>query len=215
MDSAADRVDKNKSPNEELDLPAVSNSDASHSLSDNGAQSHGDSSEENDDEDIFVAENEYVQLRDDGEASGEEGRLDSTSKDLDDAFSLKEDSYASTSMATRIPIDIEQAIDDRLFSELEERQQRHSDDSKDGQVNHPADNGETRNIDPTTKDKQQQQQQQPIQVDISGGANKMSAEHVEQIKSIMAGIQLNENAIPPWARRVPESEWMPQRKNKS
>ncbi|KAJ2773897.1 hypothetical protein IWQ57_001076 [Coemansia nantahalensis] len=41
--------------------------------------------------------------------------------------------------------------------------------------------------------------------------DEMPAEHVAQIRHIMAGIQLSEDATPEWAKRIPESAWMPRR----
>ncbi|KAJ1726196.1 hypothetical protein LPJ61_005356 [Coemansia biformis] len=52
----------------------------------------------------------------------------------------------------------------------------------------------------------------PIRVDTSEIGGRMPAEHADQIRRIMAGIQLSESAVPEWAKRVPEGAWMPTRK---
>ncbi|PIA14180.1 hypothetical protein COEREDRAFT_99131 [Coemansia reversa NRRL 1564] len=208
MDSAAGDAGSNKLASRKPKFPAVLNSETSCSPPGSKAQSSVESSEEDNMEDLFVAENEYVQLSDDVEALGDGTQLDPTVNDLDDAFNCKGNKYANISMAARFSTDLEQAIDDRLFLELEERQQRYSGDKKENQTNYLVDSVETNEVGLKSKE-----QHHPIRVDIQETKNKMPAEDVEQIKSIMAGIQLSEKAIPLWACRIPESEWMPQRKN--
>ncbi|KAJ2079904.1 hypothetical protein H4R24_003469 [Coemansia sp. RSA 988] len=208
MDNVTGSADANRPENRETQLSLDINSEASHSPLGGETQTNGDSKGECDYKNIFVAENEYVRLSDDGEVSGGEEQLELTAKNLGDAVNYREGCSANAGIPTCNPVDLELAIDQRLFSELEETQRRNSDNSRDGKATSLEDGNETKNIEATASGIEQQ-----IQVDITDAASKMSTEQVEQIKSIMAGIQLSDNAIPPWARRIPENKWMPQRKN--
>ncbi|KAJ1664390.1 hypothetical protein GGF38_003097 [Coemansia sp. RSA 25] len=105
---------------------------------------------------------------------------------IDDAFQCR-----STATADAIPADIEQELDNRIEAELATKQALETKPVR-----------SQRRIDP------------PMEVTV-GRSDKMSDEHIGQIKSIMAGIQLSDAAIPEWSRRVPEGSWMPRRRTVS
>ncbi|KAI8982414.1 hypothetical protein BDF20DRAFT_470027 [Mycotypha africana] len=44
-------------------------------------------------------------------------------------------------------------------------------------------------------------------------ASRMNPETSDRIKSIMTHIQLSDNAIPEWAKKIPEHAWLPRVKN--
>ncbi|KAJ2345775.1 hypothetical protein GGF43_005137, partial [Coemansia sp. RSA 2618] len=159
--------------------------------------SHNQSDSSSEDEEIFVAEADYMQLSD-----GNEGNLDDSTHQpeaansgLDDAFECHDLDPAASTIPQRIPVDLERAIDERLFSELEEK---HS----------PALKQEAAQESAAGSDKPKVQYSnaapRPVKVDVSSSGPRMSAEQVDHIKSIMAGIRLSDDAIPDWAKRVPE-----------
>ncbi|KAJ2132878.1 hypothetical protein IW136_005025 [Coemansia sp. RSA 678] len=164
------------------------------------SEGHFQSDSGSDDEEIFVAEADYVQLSDDDDDDNAR-QPDTPNKDLGDAFNPSNLDAATTSNPVRIPIDLEHAIDERLFSELEEK---HSAD-----LNQDVSEKTTADSIPDTSTGHTVLQ--PLQIDLASSGSQMSAEHVDQIKNIMAGIKLGDNAIPDWAKHVPESAWMPRR----
>ncbi|KAJ1859202.1 hypothetical protein GGH12_002914 [Coemansia sp. RSA 1822] len=167
-------------------------------------ENHFQSDSGSDDEDIFVAEADYVQLSDDDDDNDNAQQPDSANKDLDDAFNCHGLDATTTSNPVRIPIDLEHAIDERLFSELEEK---HS-----SELNQDMPNKTTADSIPdTSTDHHSNAVLQPLQIDLASSGSHMSTEHIDQIKNIMAGIKLGDNAIPDWAKHVPESAWMPKR----
>ncbi|KAJ1926999.1 hypothetical protein EC988_010258, partial [Linderina pennispora] len=58
---------------------------------------------------------------------------------------------------------------------------------------------------------QMARQIRPLEVDVAR-STRMAADHIDQIKSIMAGIHISNHGIPEWAKIVPEGAWMPRRK---
>ncbi|KAJ2838513.1 hypothetical protein J3B01_001331 [Coemansia erecta] len=171
------------------------------------SEDHFQSDSGSDDEEIFVAEADYVQLSDDDGNDNDNDNArqpDAPNKDLDDTFNPSNLDAATTSNPVRIPIDLEHAIDERLFSELEEKYS--ADLNQDVSEKTTADS-----IPDTSTDHYSNTVLQPLQVDLASSGSQMSAEHVDQIKNIMAGIKLGDNAIPDWAKHVPESAWMPRR----
>ncbi|KAJ2652599.1 hypothetical protein IWW40_001085 [Coemansia sp. RSA 1250] len=132
---------------------------------------------ESDIDDIFVAEGGYEQLDDE----------DGEQLDGEDDEQLE------------IATDLERAIDERLFSDLE-AQHVHCEADK---QQLPGNDAEARPSAATVV---------PLQVDVAESGSRMPPEHIDQIKSIMANVQLSDKAIPEWAKRVPEHAWMPKRK---
>ncbi|KAJ1848509.1 hypothetical protein H4R99_004114 [Coemansia sp. RSA 1722] len=158
--------------------------------------------EDNDEEDqaIFVAEDLYAPLED------HDDEHDSHLFD-NDAFAtsrLPPSAHTLLKNSSRIPIDLEQFLDDRIDQEIA---------LKEGTVFAAAAVSEESL---TTADRDLKEtagrfsdKSRPLEVNVSA---PMSAEHISQIKDIMAGIQLSKAAIPEWAKRVPESSWMPKRR---
>ncbi|KAJ2501156.1 hypothetical protein GGH96_002188 [Coemansia sp. RSA 1972] len=170
------------------------------------SEDHFQSDSGSDDEEIFVAEADYVQLSDDDDDDDSDNaqQPDAASKDLDDAFNCCNLDTATTSNPVRIPIDLEHAIDERLFSELEEK---HS-----SELNQDVpEKSTTGSIPDTSTGHHSNTVLKPLKIDLASSGSQMSAEHIDQIKNIMAGIKLGDNAIPDWAKHVPESAWMPKR----
>ncbi|KAJ2909070.1 hypothetical protein GGI21_002250 [Coemansia aciculifera] len=106
---------------------------------------------------------------------------------IDDAFQCH-----STTTANAIPFDIEQELDSRIEAELAAKQ----------------------TLEASSTFSKRHSLAAPIEVAVGRG-DKMSDEHIGQIKSIMAGIHLSDAAIPEWSRRVPEGTWMPRRRTVS
>ncbi|KAJ2319842.1 hypothetical protein IWW52_001734 [Coemansia sp. RSA 2704] len=154
-------------------------------------------------EEIFVAEAGYAQLSDSDDNGLDNDALppDGPGQRLDDAFECHEFGPAARNPA-HIAAELARAIDERLFSELEEKHDESLDqESLDKSIDSPAELPE------------RAASTGPIEVDIARSSSRMPAEHISQIKSVMAGIRLNDSAIPEWAKRVPESAWMPKRKD--
>ncbi|KAJ2489821.1 hypothetical protein IWW37_003665 [Coemansia sp. RSA 2050] len=162
------------------------------------------SSDDDDDEDgsIFVAEESYARLSD-----ADEDSPGATSADLDDAFQCRAAASAATTVKAdpipsfdkQVPLDFEQELDDRIEAELAAKQSLQANAAK---------HLEASDVSRTPRSLV------PMEVAVER-SNKMSDEHIDQIKSIMAGIQLSDAAIPEWSRRVPEGSWMPRRRTVS
>ncbi|KAJ2599378.1 hypothetical protein GGF39_002254 [Coemansia sp. RSA 1721] len=174
------------------------------SLSKDKELSGSDPEEEDDDEEgqaIFVAEDLYAPLED---------HVDEHDSHLfdNDAFAtsrLPPSTHTLLKNPSRIPIDLEQFLDDRIDQEIAR---------KEGTVFTAAAAVSEESL--TTADTDLKEtagrfsdKSRPLEVNVSA---PMSAEHISQIKDIMAGIQLSKAAIPEWAKRVPESSWMPKRR---
>ncbi|KAJ1645396.1 hypothetical protein J3B02_000951 [Coemansia erecta] len=152
-----------------------------------------DEEQDEDQQDIFVAEDLYVPLDDsqDGDASDR----------INDAFATDRASpimHTHLENPARVPIDLERLLDERMEEEIA-RKTKESDT-----VFYAAANVDSQAIADATCLKPG-----PLEISIK---KPMSAEHVNQIKDIMAGIRLSEAAIPEWAKRVPESSWIPKRR---
>ncbi|KAJ2745426.1 hypothetical protein GGI20_002180 [Coemansia sp. BCRC 34301] len=106
---------------------------------------------------------------------------------IDDAFQCRS-APASTDI---VGFDLEQELDSRITAELAAK----------------------RTLEPDTF-ATQRSIASPMEVSVGRG-DKMSDEHIGQIKNIMAGIQLSDTAIPEWSRRIPEGLWMPRRRTVS
>ncbi|GAA5803627.1 hypothetical protein EDC94DRAFT_585261 [Helicostylum pulchrum] len=50
--------------------------------------------------------------------------------------------------------------------------------------------------------------QDPLNIDVDSSAS-LKPETSDLIKSIMANIQLSDEAVPDWAKKIPESAWLP------
>ncbi|KAI9365216.1 hypothetical protein BD770DRAFT_406462 [Pilaira anomala] len=50
--------------------------------------------------------------------------------------------------------------------------------------------------------------QDPFTIEVSS-SDSLNPETTDLIKSIMANIQLSDEAIPEWAKKIPESAWLP------
>ncbi|KAJ2380053.1 hypothetical protein GGI05_006435, partial [Coemansia sp. RSA 2603] len=117
----------------------------------------------------------------------------------DEYMPLEEDDEidSDTFNPSRIPQDLERMLDERLDAEMDLKSMPIADNTE-----HKASTSITKSEDTAER------KPDPLQVTV---AAPMSAEHISQIRNVMAGIQLNEDAIPEWAKRVPESAWMPRR----
>ncbi|KAJ1950600.1 hypothetical protein FBU59_000598 [Linderina macrospora] len=140
------------------------------------------------DEPVFVPEEQYVPLDDEYEPLGDEG---SNGGNGDDSESVDVD------------INIEREIEARMHQEL------FSDLDTSSAVDEPASQAA-----PAAQLPQMARQIRPLEVDVAHGS-RMTADHVDQIKGIMAGIHISNHGIPEWAKIVPESAWMPKRKPSS
>ncbi|KAJ2810762.1 hypothetical protein GGI24_006951 [Coemansia furcata] len=165
-----------------------------------------ESSEGDDEVSIFVAEEAYAPL-DDADEDGLNMVVGAASANIDDAFQCRDATNPAATVATpaapsfdkQMPFDFEQELDDRIEAGLAAKESKAA-DVVSNQA--PCDaSGITPNL-------------TPIEV-VVGRSDKMSDEHIDQIKSIMAGIQLSDAAIPEWSRRVPEGSWMPRRRTVS
>ncbi|KAJ2726338.1 hypothetical protein GGI07_000650 [Coemansia sp. Benny D115] len=181
----------------------VSSSNDDGAASEDGEEGEGEEDDE-EEEDIFVAEQDlYAPLEDDdddGKVTGDT-QYGAAADGLDDAFripgaplpsslssSLPSSSPPLAVAATATTIDLDRILDARMDAEL--RQRSLTNKQKQGEAM------------PASKRKG------PLEVRV---VERMSAEHVAQIKDIMKGIQLGDSAIPEWAKSVPESSWMPTR----
>lgn len=54
---------------------------------------------------------------------------------------------------------------------------------------------------------------EPMQIELDP-SHKIDSETCDLIKSIMSKVQLSEQAIPDWAKQIPESSWMPRTEEK-
>ncbi|KAJ2865898.1 hypothetical protein GGH94_001895 [Coemansia aciculifera] len=172
--------------------------------------SDGDSQSSDDEEDeeegsIFVAEEAYAPL-DDADEDSSDSQDGATRANIDDAFQCRDAANSATTVADaaitnfdkQIPFDFEQELDGRIEAELAAKQ---SLEANVVSSQEPRDASTPLSL-------------APIEV-VVGRSGKMSDEHIGQIKSIMAGIQLSDAAIPEWSRRVPEGSWMPRRRTVS
>ncbi|KAJ1666598.1 hypothetical protein IW140_005057 [Coemansia sp. RSA 1813] len=142
---------------------------------------------EEEDDDIFVPEGSYAQL-DDEEANT--AQLPDIHEPGDHAN-----------------VDLDRILDERINAEMVQRQFK-QEKSKTEEIQ-----AQERNANTNANHSNMQLVSPPIEVDIYSSKQKaMPAEHVQQIKDIMAGIQLSDAAIPEWAKRIPERAWMPGRK---
>ncbi|KAJ2055920.1 hypothetical protein GGI17_006453 [Coemansia sp. S146] len=173
--------------------------------------SDGDNQSSDDEEDeeegsIFVAEEAYAPL-DDADEDSSDSQDGATRANIDDAFQCRDAANPATTVADaaisnfdkQIPFDFEQELDGRIEAELAAKQ------SLEANV---VSSQEPRDVSSTPLSLA------PMEV-VVGRSDKMSDEHIGQIKSIMAGIQLSDAAIPEWSRRVPEGSWMPRRRTVS
>ncbi|KAJ2558188.1 hypothetical protein EV175_000920 [Coemansia sp. RSA 1933] len=139
------------------------------------------------DDAIFVPEGSYAQL-DDAYDEIDEASTNQPS----DTVEIEEHNN----------IDLDRILDERISADIARRQSQEKATTDHAEQNANIDAGHTST-----------QLASPIEVNInSSGQKAMPAEHVRQIKDIMAGIQLSDAAIPEWAKRVPEQAWMPRRK---
>ncbi|KAJ2156219.1 hypothetical protein GGF46_005339 [Coemansia sp. RSA 552] len=164
-----------------------------------------DEPSETSDDEIFVSEGEaeYVQLSDNGDVNSDE-----SAGSLDDAFEVQRSREDNVPEMT---IDLGQAIDQRLFSELEERHAGSAHEHTAPTALKLPTSGEEDG--PTSEENNVSAWNVgPIQVDVKAPGRRMPAEHVDQIKNIMAGVKLSNGAVPEWAKRIPEEAWMPRRK---
>ncbi|KAJ2507816.1 hypothetical protein H4217_008702, partial [Coemansia sp. RSA 1939] len=168
-----------------------------------------ESEEDPDDEDIFVPEASYAPLEDDIDYDGDkndDGSNKSSKVQLSDAQAeMSEDQVDA--------IDLDRILEDRINAEIAKRS---SPEEKERATTNTtfaeagdAGGSSSRHLDPRPL--------APMEIDIGSSKDKaiMSAETVQTIKNIMAGIQLSDAAIPGWAKRVPEDAWMPRRKQQS
>ncbi|KAJ2841022.1 hypothetical protein GGI22_008090, partial [Coemansia erecta] len=147
--------------------------------------------DDNSDDDIFVPEGSYAQLDDD---------------EINEANAFCQHS-GMQEPGENANFDLARILDERINAELAQRQVQEKEKSK-------VDETQSQELAPDVDtDHSTVQLTSPIEVDIDSPKQKaMPAEHVQQIKDIMAGIQLSDSAIPEWAERVPEQTWMPRRK---
>ncbi|KAJ1855790.1 hypothetical protein LPJ73_002286 [Coemansia sp. RSA 2703] len=119
----------------------------------------------------------------------------------DEYMPLEEDDEidSDTFNSNRIPQDLERMLDERLDAEMDLKSMPAADNTE-----HKASST------PITKSEEDVAEHKPDPLQVTVAA-PMSAEHINHIRNVMAGIQLNEDAIPEWAKRVPESAWMPRR----
>ncbi|KAI8078235.1 uncharacterized protein B0P05DRAFT_571892 [Gilbertella persicaria] len=62
---------------------------------------------------------------------------------------------------------------------------------------------------PLTSDNEEEQEEQgPLMIKLDD-SNKLNSETSDLIKSIMSHIQLSNEAIPDWAKKIPEEAWLP------
>ncbi|KAJ2758720.1 hypothetical protein H4S06_002571 [Coemansia sp. BCRC 34490] len=169
-----------------------------------------ESEEGPDDEDIFVPEASYAPLEDDIDYDGDEnddgGSNESSKVQLSDAQAeMSEDQVDA--------IDLDRILEDRINAEIAKRSSPEEKErtATNTTLSEAGDAGgsSSRHLDPRSL--------APMEIDIGSSKDKamMSAETVQTIKNIMAGIQLSDAAIPGWAKRVPEDAWMPRRKQQS
>ncbi|KAJ1965220.1 hypothetical protein GGI12_000908 [Dipsacomyces acuminosporus] len=147
---------------------------------------------------LFVPEDEYMPLDDDDD------------DDDDDGGDVPDDDNQDTSSQANLGPDFALNIDSLLDQKMDElaeafeiRQQQASALVHSTQ---PVDSSE-----PPPPPPPPAVDIVPMEVSIDS-KSRMPKEHIDQIKSIMAGIQISDHAIPEWAKRVPESAWAPKRK---
>ncbi|KAJ2003144.1 hypothetical protein H4R26_003223 [Coemansia thaxteri] len=163
--------------------------------------SEGESSSGEDEDSIFVAEDEYAPLED-TDSSTEHSAAGAAA--IDDKFQCPPADMAPSD-AQQLPFDLEQELDSRIEADIAAKQRHETVDAAGLRSDSNGACGTST---------AQLHCAAPIEVGVSR-VEKMSDEHIGQIKSIMAGIQLSDGAIPEWSRRVPEGAWMPRRKTVS
>ncbi|KAJ2254268.1 hypothetical protein GGI13_002256 [Coemansia sp. RSA 455] len=171
-------------------------------VSDGGSQS-SDDEEDEEEGSIFVAEEAYAPL-DDADEDNSDLSVGTAGANIDGAFQCRDAANPATTAAIpnfdkQIPFDFEQALEDRIEAELAAKQSLEANVVSSQEA--PGASSTPHSL-------------TPIEV-VVGRSDKMSDEHIGQIKSIMAGIQLSDAAIPEWSRRVPEGSWMPRRRTVS
>ncbi|KAJ2663012.1 hypothetical protein IWW48_001529 [Coemansia sp. RSA 1200] len=169
-----------------------------------------ESEEDPDDEDIFVPEASYAPLEDDidyddDENDDDDGSNESNKVQLSDAQTEMIEHQVDA-------IDLDRILEDRINAEIAKRSSPEDKERNTTTINisDAGDAGDSsRDLNPCSL--------APMEIDIGSSKDKtiMSAETVQTIKNIMAGIQLSDAAIPEWAKRVPEDAWMPRRKQQS
>ncbi|KAJ2028323.1 hypothetical protein GGI08_009769, partial [Coemansia sp. S2] len=148
-------------------------------VSDGGSQS-SDDEEDEEEGSIFVAEEAYAPL-DDADEDSSDLPVDTAGANIDDAFQCRDAANPAATAAIpnldkQIPFDFEQALDDRIEAELAAKQSLEANVVSSQEA--PGVSSTPRSL-------------APIEV-VVGRSDKMSDEHIGQIKSIMAGIQLSD-----------------------
>ncbi|KAI8322773.1 hypothetical protein GQ54DRAFT_297172 [Martensiomyces pterosporus] len=153
-----------------------------------------DGDEDEDEDALFVPEDEYAPLND---GDDDADNIDSDGGACDFiAHAINGGSHTASSL----DLMLERKMDE-LAASFQVQQQASSDDTAIADKDTAS---------ASTTPPQAPEQIAPIEVRIDS-KNRMPAEHIDQIKGIMAGIQISDQAIPEWAKRVPESAWMPKR----
>ncbi|KAI7825008.1 hypothetical protein BX661DRAFT_185093 [Kickxella alabastrina] len=153
-----------------------------------------DTESDTEDEGLFVAEDEYAPLQEDSESENQD--------DIADTIETHSHMSVHIPSLNRIPLDLECALDKRMEDELA-RQKSPTTTPIDAPPGVTADTAVVGDSDARSK---------PLEIKV---AEPMSAEHIDHIKRVMAGIQICPDAVPEWARRVPESAWIPKRSESS